>query len=680
MSRRQLPRTTAAVLDAATFLPGEIAVDTTNDELRYDGDGSTVGGIVVAKKSDVTAIDGRVDALEALTTNLGVTPISSAMAPVVQAATVNAAMENYLDAGAFTATNATSARTLKARFADYINVLDFGLINDGVTDNTTAIAALRTYLGTLTYLPEVIWPAGVYAYATASTNWALSNLHMTFMPGAILRYTGASATNAFTCDAGAGVHITNMRLENLTVQAPSTAGHGMYFRGFSHSQLINPCVRGCGTAKAGIVIVQMVLGRVVMPRVTVNEGNWYNPGVLARPQTGIVLGDAADAVNTCVCWVQFESPIIEGVSGDGIDLQASWGCTFTSGTSEGNVGWGVKCGASALVNKFRGVDFEFNTAGDITDGGVGNQYDACDSTTTAQMTSAARSCTIHLGAYKSIEFATGSQGCQVLPGTTYNRENLGGTITDNGHRNRIHVGVIDGTNHFLEDPALRTIEWSDDFLGNTLNPTYGAAAGSDGDCAISLSGSFTDGLMTLSSGNDVAGTVGANGVVWNMGTRWMRASRGGCEVSFTSAIDGNTNVYMCLGLTDTTAFEAPGALGGGDALSTDATDAVFFLFDTNADTDTVWLCGVANNVDATKQNSAFVPVANTAYIYTISIDPSGNARFFINNVQYGTTMANAVTTSVLLTPVAVVSSTNTTQRFLYTKRFTARNYRGANFL
>lgn len=86
MSRRQLPRTTAAVLDAATFLPGEIAVDTTNDELRYDGDGSTVGGIVVAKKSDVTAIDGRVDALEALTENLSA-PISSAMTPVVQAAT-----------------------------------------------------------------------------------------------------------------------------------------------------------------------------------------------------------------------------------------------------------------------------------------------------------------------------------------------------------------------------------------------------------------------------------------------------------------------------------------------------------------------------------------------------------------------------------------------------------------
>lgn len=64
MTRRQLPRKAAAVLDAATFLPGEIAVDLTNDELRYDGDGGTVGGIVVAKKSAVEALDARIDTLE----------------------------------------------------------------------------------------------------------------------------------------------------------------------------------------------------------------------------------------------------------------------------------------------------------------------------------------------------------------------------------------------------------------------------------------------------------------------------------------------------------------------------------------------------------------------------------------------------------------------------------------
>lgn len=69
MSRRQLPRAPAATLDAATFLPGEIAVDTTNDELRYDGDGSTVGGIALARKdgANLTASAARVTATGATT-------------------------------------------------------------------------------------------------------------------------------------------------------------------------------------------------------------------------------------------------------------------------------------------------------------------------------------------------------------------------------------------------------------------------------------------------------------------------------------------------------------------------------------------------------------------------------------------------------------------------------------
>jgi len=97
MSRRQLPRTTAAILDAATFLPGEIAVDTTNDELRYDGDGSTVGGIKVARKDGVGT--------------------------------------------SVTSTGSTTARTLAARFADVGNVMDFGAVDSVTTSSTAAFTA-----------------------------------------------------------------------------------------------------------------------------------------------------------------------------------------------------------------------------------------------------------------------------------------------------------------------------------------------------------------------------------------------------------------------------------------------------------------------------------------------------------------------------------------------------------
>lgn len=118
MSRRQLPRAAAATLDAATFLPGEIAVDTTNDELRYDGDGSTVGGIAVARK------DG---------TNLNAS------------------------ASSVTAAGSTTARTLAARFAEVFNILDYGATAASTNNYAAvnlAIAACNAAGGGTIYVPE----------------------------------------------------------------------------------------------------------------------------------------------------------------------------------------------------------------------------------------------------------------------------------------------------------------------------------------------------------------------------------------------------------------------------------------------------------------------------------------------------------------------------------------------
>jgi hypothetical protein len=62
--------------------------------------------------------------------------------------------------GTVTATGSTTARTLANRFADVVNVKDFGAVGDGVTDDTAAIQAAITYangLGGTVYFPAATY-------------------------------------------------------------------------------------------------------------------------------------------------------------------------------------------------------------------------------------------------------------------------------------------------------------------------------------------------------------------------------------------------------------------------------------------------------------------------------------------------------------------------------------------
>jgi hypothetical protein len=71
-----------------------------------------------------------------------------------------------------TATGSTTARSLANRFADVVNVKDFGAVGDGVTDDTAAIqAALNTSSG-----KTLIFQSGVYR-VTGPLN-GLSNTHI----------------------------------------------------------------------------------------------------------------------------------------------------------------------------------------------------------------------------------------------------------------------------------------------------------------------------------------------------------------------------------------------------------------------------------------------------------------------------------------------------------------------
>jgi hypothetical protein len=88
-----------------------------------------------------------------------------------------------------------------------------------------------------------------------------------------------------------------------------------------------------------------------------------------------------------------------------------------------------------------------------------------------------------------------------------------------------------------------------------------------------------------------------------------------------------------------------------NTITTNATDGVGFFFDTSMTADTWWLAGVANDVDATHQNTGYAPVADTYETFRIELGTDGSAHFYRNGVLVGTKMTGAVTATVALTPV-----------------------------
>jgi hypothetical protein len=101
-------------------------------------------------RSLVVSVDGVVQPISSYTVS-GTTltfgeapPLNSAVDIRIIGAPV---VVSLADSTQVTATGSTTARTLAARFADTVNVLDFGAVGDGTTDDTAAFAAAFTALG-----------------------------------------------------------------------------------------------------------------------------------------------------------------------------------------------------------------------------------------------------------------------------------------------------------------------------------------------------------------------------------------------------------------------------------------------------------------------------------------------------------------------------------------------------
>lgn len=219
--------------------------------------------------------------------------------------------------------------------------------------------------------------------------------------------------------------------------------------------------------------------------------------------------------------------------------------------------------------------------------------------------------------------------------------------------------VAGGRGSAIALPSPSTVAFFDDFTGDVIADQWNLLEGTDSavtDAAILAGG--IGGVLRLTTGNDGTG-LAADQVQITQALQWQ-ASNGDLVFQARLKLSAITTCYAFVGFTDLAAtLEGPiVSAASANTLTSNATDAVGFMFDTRMDDDKWWLVGVATDVDATHQNTGFAPVADTYETFRIEVTTGGKATFFRNGLQVGTQMSGAVTAAADLTPTITVSKTS----------------------
>lgn len=204
----------------------------------------------------------------------------------------------------------------------------------------------------------------------------------------------------------------------------------------------------------------------------------------------------------------------------------------------------------------------------------------------------------------------------------------------------------------------RVVSVFDDFIGDAVDAKWNVVEGTDSaTSADSILAGGIGGVLRLTTGD--AGTgLAADMIQVTQALQWQ-ASNGDLCMEVRAKLSAISTCYAFIGFTDVVTLEAPiESAASADTLTTNATDAVGFMFDTRMTTDTWWLTGVANNTDATAQNTGSAPVADTYATFRVEVSTAGVATFYYNGAAVGTAMTGAVTAATDLTPTIAVSKTS----------------------
>lgn len=211
----------------------------------------------------------------------------------------------------------------------------------------------------------------------------------------------------------------------------------------------------------------------------------------------------------------------------------------------------------------------------------------------------------------------------------------------------------------------KRVTFLDDFLANAIEGRISSTAGAGANtAAAAIVANSASGEVTIKS-SDASGTHAQNCSALTLDQTNFRASNGGLAMEARVKVDVITNVALFVGFTDTisTTVELPVyKASGSDDLDSDATNACGVGFDTQGTTDQWWMGGVKADTDTAATHSGGAPTADTYVTIRVEVSAAGAVTGYLDGVAIGSAVANAVTTSTMLTPIVVVGNRTTAQR------------------
>lgn len=213
-----------------------------------------------------------------------------------------------------------------------------------------------------------------------------------------------------------------------------------------------------------------------------------------------------------------------------------------------------------------------------------------------------------------------------------------GTATATGVITTSGTGYIDSL-----VTCRNRVEFFDDFLGDLIEDGWNQQADTGGTVALATSPVMCGAVKLTTDTTDDDTIMIAHELNW-------KASQGlvfECRIK----TDVVTTLGLFVGLTDAKVETSPALpVTRQTTVSVKtATDCVGFCFDTDSTTDVLFGTGVKADTIIADQGAATY-AADTWYVLRIEISTAGAASFYVDGTQIGATTANAVTTTVALTP------------------------------